>query len=87
VYNTDYCSMARIVAVRKSEQKGTRKKVLAEGVLKEDCGPVGDAHADCWTHRQASLLATGSIDKVKTMGFEVGEKDECVHACKQDNER
>ena len=67
--------MAEIVAVCKSEQKGTRKKAVAEGVLKEDYGLVGDAHADCCTHRQVSLLAMESIDKVKRMGFEVGPGD------------
>jgi MOSC domain-containing protein YiiM len=67
--------MAEIVAVCKSEQKGTRKKAVAEGVLKEDYGLVGDAHADCCTHRQVSLLALESIDKVKSMGFEVGPGD------------
>ncbi|OGN96004.1 MAG: molybdenum cofactor sulfurase [Chloroflexi bacterium RBG_13_51_36] len=67
--------MAEIVTVCKSEQKGTRKKAVAEGVLKEDYGLVGDAHADCCTHRQVSLLAMESIDKVKRMGFEVRPGD------------
>jgi len=51
--------MAEIIAVCKSEEKGTRKKAVAEGILKEDYGLVGDAHADCCTHRQVSLLAMG----------------------------
>jgi hypothetical protein len=51
--------MARIVAVCKSEEKGTRKEAVVEGILKEDYGLVGDAHADCCTHRQVSLLAMG----------------------------
>lgn len=67
--------MAKIIAVCKSEEKGTRKKAVAEGILKEDYGLVGDAHADCCTHRQVSLLAMESIDKMRSLGFEVGPGD------------
>jgi FdhD protein len=67
--------MAKIIAVCKSKEKGTRKKAVAEGILKEDYGLVGDAHADCCTHRQVSLLAMESIDKVRRLGFEVGPGD------------
>ncbi len=67
--------MARVIAVCKSEGKGTRKKAVAEGVFKEDYGLVGDAHADCCTHRQVSLLAMESIDKMSKLGFEVGPGD------------
>jgi len=67
--------MAKIIAVCKSKEKGTRKKAVAEGTLKEDYGLVGDAHADCCTHRQVSLLATESIDKMRKLGFEVGPGD------------
>ena len=67
--------MAKIIAVCKSEEKGTRKKAVAEGILKEDYGLVGDAHADCCTHRQVSLLAMESIDKMRELGFEVGPGD------------
>jgi len=75
VYNTNYLSMAKIIAVCKSEKKGTRKKVVAEGILKEDYGLVGDAHADCCTHRQVSLLAMEGIEKMRGLGFEVGPGD------------
>jgi MOSC domain-containing protein YiiM len=67
--------MAEIIAVCKSEEKGTRKKAVAEGILKEDYGLVGDAHADCCTHRQVSLLAMESIEKIKKEGFDVGPGD------------
>ena len=53
--------MAKIIAVCKSRQKGMKKEIVPEGILKEDYGLVGDAHADCNTHRQVSLLATESI--------------------------
>jgi MOSC domain-containing protein YiiM len=75
MYNTSYRSMARIVAVCGSKQKGTRKKIVAEGILKEDYGLVGDAHADCCTHRQVSLLAMESIAKMRRLGFKVGPGD------------
>jgi len=67
--------MAKIVAVCKSEQKGTKKEAVAEGILEEDYGLVGDAHADCCTHRQVSLLAMESIDKMRKLGFEVSPGD------------
>lgn len=67
--------MAKIIAVCKSEEKGTRKEDVAEGLLKEEYGLVGDAHADCATHRQVSLLAVESINKMQKMGFDVGPGD------------
>ena len=66
---------AKIIAVCISEEKGTRKKAVNEGVLEEDYGLVGDAHADCCTHRQVSLLAMESIDKMRALGLTVGPGD------------
>ncbi len=63
---------AKIVAVCRSEEKGTTKEPIAEGLLREDFGLVGDSHADCSSHRQVSLLAMESIDKMIGLGFEVG---------------
>jgi len=62
--------MASIIAVCQSEKKGTSKTPVAEIVVKEDYGVVGDAHADCQTHRQVSLLAIESIDKMRNKGFD-----------------
>jgi MOSC domain-containing protein YiiM len=67
--------MAKIITVCKSEEKGTRKEVIVEGIFKEDYGLVGDAHADCCTHRQVSLLAMESINKMRELGFEIGPGD------------
>ena len=67
--------MAKIIAVCKSKKKGTKKEIVAEGVLGEDYGLVGDAHADCCTHRQVSLLAVESINKMRSLGFNVGPGD------------
>ncbi|MFC2003686.1 MOSC domain-containing protein, partial [Chloroflexota bacterium] len=50
----------------------TKKEAIAEGVLRQDYGLVGDAHADSDTHRQVSLLAVESISKMQRLGLEVG---------------
>jgi len=67
--------MARIIAVCKSKKKGTRKEDVKEGLLEKDFGLVGDAHADCCTHRQVSLLAVESIDKMRALGLELSPGD------------
>ena len=67
--------MAKIIAVCKSEKKGTKKEAVKEGLLKDDFGLVGDAHADCCTHRQVSLLAVESIDKMRALGLELKPGD------------
>jgi len=67
--------MAKIIAVCKSENKGTKKVAASEGILGGDYGLIGDAHADSATHRQVSLLARESIDKMRALGLEVGSGD------------
>ena len=67
--------MAKVIAVCKSKKKGTKKQPIAEGILKKDHGLIGDAHADGGTHRQVSLLATESINKMQQLGFELGPGD------------
>ena len=67
--------MARIIAVCKSKEKGTKKEVVASSILRENYGLVGDAHADSTTHRQVSLLAIESINKIRSLGLEVGPGD------------
>jgi MOSC domain-containing protein YiiM len=67
--------MAKIVAVCKSTRKGTRKEPVDSVVLKEGQGVVGDAHADCGTHRQVSLLAEESVQKMAEAGLRVGPGD------------
>jgi MOSC domain-containing protein YiiM len=59
--------MATIVSINISEQKGTRKRPIAEGRLRPDWGIEGDAHAGVW-HRQISLLSQESIDKMSALG-------------------
>ncbi len=59
-----------IKAISVSKEKGTKKTNVPEADLKIDFGIVGDAHAANW-HRQISLLAIESIDKMIAMGAEV----------------
>lgn len=56
--------MAKVLSINISEKKGTPKTKINPGVLIEDFGFDGDAHAGKW-HRQVSLLAKESIDKSK----------------------
>ncbi len=56
--------MAKVLSVNISEKKGTPKTRINPGVLIEEFGFEGDAHAGKW-HRQVSLLAKESIDKSK----------------------
>ena len=60
----------RIKAISVSKEKGTQKVNVTEAELKVDCGIVGDAHAGKW-HRQVSLLALESIEKMIAMGADV----------------
>ncbi|MCM0083245.1 MOSC domain-containing protein [Geomonas sp. Red32] len=64
----------KVLAVNVSVNKGERKTPVAEVTLREEHGIVGDAHAGDW-HRQVSLLAMESIEKMKALGLQVGEGD------------
>ena len=66
--------MAHIVATCISENKGERKKPVESVELREKHGIVGDAHAGEW-HRQVSLLASESIDKMRKLGLDVDSGD------------
>ena len=61
---------AQVVAVNISEEKGVQKVEAPAAELKENHGIVGDAHAGDW-HRQVSLLAEESIDKMRKLGLEL----------------
>ena len=56
--------MANVVAVCISDIKGVIKKPVPEIFVKINHGIVGDAHAGDW-HRQVSLLADESVDKLR----------------------
>ena len=59
-----------VVAVCTSKRKGVPKRDIGTGMLRVDWGLEGDAHAANW-HRQVSLLAMESIDKMKAKGLNV----------------
>jgi MOSC domain-containing protein YiiM len=63
-----------IVAVCSSKEKGERKSDVHQGQLRKGFGLVGDAHGGDW-HRQVSLLAIESIEKMRGSGLDVGPGD------------
>lgn len=64
----------RVVAVSISTQKGEKKTNITTGELQENFGLIGDAHAD-GSHRQLSLLALESIEKMRAAGVNVNPGD------------
>ena len=63
-----------IKAISISKERGRRKDNIPEAEFKVDFGIVGDAHAEAW-HRQISLLAKESIDKMRAKGANVKAGD------------
>ncbi|MDD4876918.1 MAG: hypothetical protein PHQ86_07315 [Dehalococcoidales bacterium] len=78
--------MASIVAVCSSKKKGTKKVNITAGILNKDYGLVSDAHADCSTHRQVSLLAIESIKKMQDLGFAMNPGDFAENLTTEGNE-
>jgi MOSC domain-containing protein YiiM len=66
--------MAQVVAVSVSEKKGMRKTNVEEAWLEIEYGITGDAHAG-EGHRQVSLLAKESIEKMQALGLDVSAGD------------
>jgi MOSC domain-containing protein YiiM len=62
----------KVIAVCTSQKKGIRKRNIERAELQPDWGIVGDAHAADW-HRQVSLLAWESIEKMRALGLNVNE--------------
>lgn len=67
-------AQGRVVAVCRSSEKGVPKVNIKKGYLVENYGLEEDAHGGDW-HRQVSLLALESIQKMRCMGLEVGPGD------------
>jgi len=67
--------MAKVIAVCRSEKKGTNKKNVGNGLFRENYGLIDDAHSDCNTNRQVSLLAIESINKMREMGLNLHPGD------------
>jgi molybdenum cofactor synthesis domain-containing protein len=60
----------KIKAISISDRKGMRKNNVEQVEIKHDHGIITDAHAGDW-HRQISLLAQESIDKMVALGLDV----------------
>jgi len=63
-----------VVAVCLSPEKGMRKRDAGHGLLVVASGLAGDAHAGPG-ERQVSLLADESVDKMRSLGLDVGPGD------------
>jgi MOSC domain-containing protein YiiM len=66
---------AKVVSVNISDKKGMRKKPVEEIIVMADFGIEGDAHASSEWHRQVSLLALESINKMRDAGLDVHPGD------------
>ncbi len=64
----------KVLAVNISQEKGTRKSNVGQSCLLPEFGLKDDAHAGKW-HRQVSLLAMESIQKMVQLGLKVGPGD------------
>ena len=64
-----------VVSITVSPTKGTRKTPVEGATLEANHGITGDAHASSTWHRQVSLLAIESINKMRDLGLEVGPGD------------
>lgn len=64
----------RIISVNISEQKGERKHAIESAQAVLDRGLADDAHAGNW-HRQVSLLALESVERMRQAGADVGPGD------------
>jgi MOSC domain-containing protein YiiM len=60
-----------VTGVNISARRGIQKRAVAEATLVTGLGIQGDAHAGDW-HRQVSLLAEESVDKMRRLGLDVG---------------
>lgn len=70
----------KIISINVSEETGTKKTPVDSAELVEELGILGDAHAGLiknpeLKHRQVSLLATESINKILDMGLDVAPGD------------
>ena len=62
--------MGKLIAICRSEKKGTRKVPVQEAELVPDWGMAGDAHAGKW-HRQISLLGLEQIEAFRKKGADI----------------
>jgi MOSC domain-containing protein YiiM len=63
--------MGKILAVCRSDNKGTVKHPVSEGNIKVDFGMLSDAHAEAGIKRQVSLMTIESINRMQKEGYNV----------------
>lgn len=61
--------VGKVISVNISDKKGVIKTPISEGIFVEEFGLKDDAHGGNW-HRQVSLLANESINKMISKGVE-----------------
>lgn len=64
-----------VVSINSSSKKGVRKAPVEEAKVIAGYGIEGDAHASEDWHRQISLLALESIEKMRKLGLDVAPGD------------
>ena len=64
----------KVTAISISKRKGEKKSNVQSATLKYDFGIEGDAHSGNW-HRQISLLAVESVNKMRDKGLDVNPGD------------
>jgi MOSC domain-containing protein YiiM len=64
----------KVIAVSTSEKKGEKKVNIGKGELVVNFGLKDDVHGGDW-HRQVSLLAMESIEKIRAKGLDVKPGD------------
>lgn len=67
-------SQGRVVAVSVSATTGVKKENVPQAMVLVNHGLEGDAHAGVW-HRQVSLLALESIEKMRQRGLDLRPGD------------
>jgi MOSC domain-containing protein YiiM len=65
---------ARVISVNVADQKGVPKVPQEQIDLVREHGVAGDGHAGPW-HRQVSLLALESVEKMRAKGLDVHPGD------------
>ena len=66
--------MGKILAICTSPKRGTVKTEVPSAVLTPEWGIVSDAHGGNW-HRQVSLLANESVDRMRQEGVTLNAGD------------
>ncbi|MFA6848792.1 MAG: MOSC domain-containing protein [Selenomonadaceae bacterium] len=64
--------MGKVIAVCRSDARGTKKENVGKGFFKANHGMSGDAHAGDW-HRQVSLLSFEKVEEFRARGANVAD--------------